>query len=498
MENVRQQEADICLISEGAYPYIFGGVSAWTHDLIGSLKEYTFHVMTLMPESAQLEPRYVMPKNVIGHTVFLVQMLPEGARAARTPPNTWDVVEGVFKGLIDSSHFSSFDPLLSFVQQNRKILGKKILSESMRMWEGYLGLYREMFATGPFRSYFNTAYVLCKSLFSVLLPELPKAKVYHALCTGFAGFCLYRAKKEQGAPCILTEHGIYSNERRIEIAMAEWISDYSALNLALDGNKKTLKHFWLNTFLSLAYCCYAHCDEVLTIFDGNRETQIAAGADLNKMRTIPAGVRISSVPVKKEVSSQPVVAFVGRIVPIKDVKTFIWACHMVRQVLPSVRFYALGPTEEEPEYYLECARLVAMTGLQDYFSFTGKVDMDAYYPKIDLLVLTSLSEALPRTMMEAGFRGIPCVATNVGACHELCYGSPYEDPPLGQGGIITSLGDPQATAHAIVQLLSDPELYARCSRTMANRIVTYYNMEREHKSYKELYAKYCQSRAKVS
>lgn len=62
MENVRQQEADICLISEGAYPYIFGGVSAWTHDLIGSLKEYTFHVMTLMPESAQLEPRYVMPK----------------------------------------------------------------------------------------------------------------------------------------------------------------------------------------------------------------------------------------------------------------------------------------------------------------------------------------------------------------------------------------------------------------------------------------------------
>ncbi len=141
-----------------------------------------------------------------------------------------------------------------------------------------------------FKAYFGTIYTLTRSLYSIILPPLPKAKLYHSVCTGLAGFLLYRAKAELQAPCVLTEHGIYTNERRIEIAMADWIVEMGSLDLALEEKRNRLKDFWLNAFYSLAHACYISCDEVLCTFDGNQEIQIEGGADPKIVRTIVHGI----------------------------------------------------------------------------------------------------------------------------------------------------------------------------------------------------------------
>ena len=45
--NSAQQPVDICLLLEGTYPYVRGGVSSWLHQIIEGLNEYTFHIIFL-------------------------------------------------------------------------------------------------------------------------------------------------------------------------------------------------------------------------------------------------------------------------------------------------------------------------------------------------------------------------------------------------------------------------------------------------------------------
>ena len=47
------------------------------------------------------------------------------------------------------------------------------------------------------------------------------------------------------------------------------------------------------------------------------------------------------------------------------------------------------------------------------------MDVKQIYPRIDVLVLTSISEGLPLVILEAAAAGVPLVSTDVGACREL-------------------------------------------------------------------------------
>jgi len=59
--------ADVCMLVEGTYPYVSGGVSSWIHGLITNLPDFTFSLVHL--SSAPVSDRvaqYVLPANVIG------------------------------------------------------------------------------------------------------------------------------------------------------------------------------------------------------------------------------------------------------------------------------------------------------------------------------------------------------------------------------------------------------------------------------------------------
>jgi len=178
------------------------------------------------------------------------------------------------------------------------------------------------------------------------------------------------------------------------------------------------------------------------------------------------------------------------VVPIKDIKTFIRACGLLRQTAPEMKAYIIGPTDEDKEYYSECLNLVQLLGLEHTVTFTGLARVDEYLPLLDVLVLTSISEAQPLVMLEAGAAGIPIVATDVGSCRELIEGSASETPHLGAGGIITPLASPASTADAIFTLLSDNALYETASNTIRERIAQYYNEGIQQQAYRTLYAEY--------
>src|ERR1041385_8865220 len=53
-----RQIADVCLIVEGAYPYVSGGVSSWVHSLIGRQPALRFEVVAILPEPPPPELKY--------------------------------------------------------------------------------------------------------------------------------------------------------------------------------------------------------------------------------------------------------------------------------------------------------------------------------------------------------------------------------------------------------------------------------------------------------
>jgi glycosyltransferase involved in cell wall biosynthesis len=100
--------------------------------------------------------------------------------------------------------------------------------------------------------------------------------------------------------------------------------------------------------------------------------------------------------------------------------------------------------------------------------------MKKYYPLIDVIVLTSISEAQPLVILEGGACGVPSVATDVGSCRDLLEGTTEEDKKLGHSGIVTSFHSSEQTASALYRLLSEDDLYEAMSEAAQKRAELFY------------------------
>ncbi len=493
MQGLRQK-ADICLILEGTYPYVTGGVSGWAHGLITEQSHLSFHLCAIVPRDAELELKYTLPANVIGLTTIRLNDLPKGAVVGG--PLAHRVHHALREPLAKLTNetpmeLSDLKRVMDVLSGTRAAIGTELLLDHEKAWEQLISLYEASFPDHSFLDYFWSYRAIVGGLYSVLLAPLPQADVYHALSTGYAGLMAARAKVETGKPALVTEHGIYTNERRIEVTAADWLEATSSKALTIDKPRRDLRDMWIDSINNFSRVCYDACDNIITLFAGNQRPQLEDGAPIEKMMVIPNGVDIGRYgKLAHRRQATPTIALIGRVVPIKDVKTFIRAVSLLRQTLPDLNAYIIGPTDEDREYYAECVTLCEMLGLERTITFTGQARVEEYLPLIDVMVLTSISEAQPLVMLEAGAAGIPIVATDVGACRELVEGASEEDTALGIGGIITPLASPASTADAIFTLLSDPALYDAASAAIGTRMRTYYNETIQQQAYRNLYAQH--------
>ncbi|MBV9507865.1 MAG: GT4 family glycosyltransferase PelF [Acidobacteriia bacterium] len=481
--------SDICLILEGTYPYVAGGVSSWAHQLILAQSHLSFELVCLMPEKADLTLRYPLPPNVVRVTNIPVGVLPAGEARLR---GTRGLMERLERPLLALQSGGGLAELIAILQEFRPIrskLGRRVLLNSPEAWELTLRMYEKTQAESAFLDYFWSWRTIFGGLYSMLLCELPQARVYHALSTGYAGLFASRAHLETGRPVLLTEHGIYTNERRIEIAMADWLYQPPETALNIEKSPRDLRPMWFDAFRAYSRACYQASSRIITLYSGNQQFQLADGAPPEKLQIIPNGIdcwRFSNLSAARS-SHPPTIALIGRVVPIKDIKTFIRATAILREILPELQSLVLGPADEDPSYLAECKVLVNHLGLEGCLKFVGPVSVPDHLPQLDVVVLTSISEAQPLVILEAGAAGVPCVATDVGACREMIYGAPGENPCLGAGGEVTPLANPTATAHALARLLLDPGYWESASRTLQERVRRYYDRAALDRSYRDLY-----------
>jgi polysaccharide biosynthesis protein PelF len=481
--------ADVCLLVEGAYPFVAGGVSSWLHDLINAQSHLTFHLIALSADSGPKPRRYELPPNTIGFTEIALQQTETAMASGPAVAQLISDLEMPLTRLLSGGGLMDFKDVLGVLQAHRSVASRAALMNSEAAFAMIQRLYHCSAPGNSFLNYFWSWRSLAGGLYSVLLAELPPAKLYHAISTGYAGLTMARAALETGRPGVLTEHGIYANERRIEIAMADWLAESLPATLAIDGRRRDLRNVWTDAFQSYSRVCYEACDQITTLYTGNQVLQCRDGAPPDRLTVIPNGIDYDKFShIRRDTGRRPpTVALIGRVVPIKDVKTYIRAAHLLRDMMPSVRVLLLGPTEEDPIYFQECQEMVRQLDLHDSFEFTGRVNIYDYLGRVDVVVLTSISEAQPLVLLEAGAAGIPAVATDVGSCREILLGRNNEDPPLGPGGFVTPLANPLATAKSIADLLKDRELHQRYARAIQKRANIYYNKNVVDQIYRQFY-----------
>ncbi|MDF2372136.1 MAG: GT4 family glycosyltransferase PelF [Rhizobiaceae bacterium] len=483
-------EADVCLILEGSYPYVFGGVSGWTQSLIKMQQHRTFSVVSILPDNKNLQSRYPPPSNLVAlHHLFLDRQKKKGKAV---PMETAKALSEALLATIQNGRVCDLRALVELLETAHAEHTLDDVMNSPMGWQMVRSMYRASMPQCSFLQYFWAWRSLVGALLAVLQFPLPKARIYHSLSTGYAGILAARAAIELNRPCMVTEHGIYTNERRIEILTADWIADSVDNGFSTSTQKRDVRDMWIGTFENLARICYGASDQIIALTQVSQREQLASGADPARCMIISNGVDVERFSRPAESVGEPteMIALIGRVVPIKDVLTFIQAVDLLRFEFPHLQAHIVGPFDEDPDYYATCRALLDELGLDAHVCFTGVVKIEEKLQSCSLVVLTSISEGQPLVMMEAGAAGIPCVATDVGGCREILFGTDTENPNLGSGGLITGLVSPNETADAIATLLRDPVLRKRLGSNLQNRIRQHYNARMVDTAYTQLYDRF--------
>lgn len=486
---------DVLMIAEGAYPFIRGGVSTWIHDLITELDEFNFGVVFLGSNEEDYEGiRYELPENMVyldAHYLFSNSERPH-PEIINGSKNLLEEVRGLHKWfkLHAGQAFPEYARHLDFFQ---KTVTERDFLYSRKSWQFIEESYFNFASDLPFIDYFWTVRNIHGPIWRVAnaAQSAPYAKVIHSPSTGYAGFLASILCYDRKIPFILTEHGIYTRERKIDIVNADWIQDKRFFFQREKGSINHIKNMWINFFVGIGKVSYDAADLIVSLFNDAREIQVSLGAPKEKIRVIPNGVRIKNyVSVRRPADSKisHVVALIGRVVPIKDVKTFIKAMRLVKNKITDIEGWVVGPTDEDPNYFKECKQLVTILGLDDTVKLLGFQKLTDIFPKIGLTTLTSTSEGMPLVVLESFAAGIPCVTTDVGSCKQLLYGGINDDDRrLGKAGEVVPVANPSALAEAYTRFLLDENLYRHASSVAIKRVEKFYTFESFLDNYRKVY-----------
>lgn len=447
----------ICMILEGCYPYVRGGVSSWMHGLILANPQHEYVLWTIGAKAEDKGKfKYDLPSNVVEvHELFLDDALRLQAQASDSLSFSKLEIEQLKKMVMCETP----DWEIIFRMYNEKKIGAVSFLRSEAFLNILLEVCRVYYPQVPFSEFFFTIRSMFLPLLYLMRQDVPKADVYHSTATGYGGILAALGAWKENKPFILTEHGIYTREREEEILRSKWIQPY-------------FKQRWIDMFFMLAQAAYDRADSVTALFRRYMEIQTELGCNPAKQKVIANGIKLDrfvGIPEKTPDGFIDIAAVV-RIHPIKDIKTMIHAFVGLKQRVPNARLYILGDTDDE-QYGEECKSLVEQLQIQD-IKFTGNVNVQEFLKDMDFTILTSISEGQPLSVLESLAAARPCVTTDVGCCRELLEGGVGDT--LGEAGICVPPMHPHAFADAMATLCLNTELRKKMAKIGRERVCKYY------------------------
>ena len=462
----------VCIVAEGCYPYVVGGVSSWIHSMINAFPNIEFVILALIVDrQSSGKFAYELPSNVTQVYEAYLDDVDWGKRRFFHNDRLNVTEFRALRSLVMGSEVD-WDTLFT-------LCGRKDISiDDLLMGEDFLKIVREtydlQYPQTVFSDFLWTMRSIYRPLFLVLQTEVPRADIYHCVATGYAGVLGSKARFLYHCGLMISEHGIYTREREEELIKAKWVAGI-------------YKNIWIEQFRKMSRLAYERADIVTCLFKRAKELQVDLGCPREKIHVTPNGIRVQNfenLPGKQEEDSRYVdIGAVLRVTPIKDVKTMIRAFGFAKEKMPSLRLWIMGPTEEDPEYAQECFDLVETMEIRDVI-FTGRVNVREYLGKMDFTILTSISEGQPLTILESFAARKPVIATDVGNCRELIYGP---DDFYGNAGILTHIMNVQEIARAMIDMARNAAQREEMGENGYKRAVNQYTIEQMQETYADLY-----------
>lgn len=462
----------VCLICEGSYPYVPGGVSSWVQMLCNQFRDVEFVVWAIATTREEMPAyAYPIPENVkeiktlyLGDAVFK-----KSGRKIRLTREEKETLKGLLNGSVEEINWTG---VLELAKEHHQHMSDLLMSESF--FDVCMEEYRRQNSKKVFLHFLWNFRGIYFPLMYILSQDIPQADIYHALSAGYAGILGSCASYIKRAPLLLSEHGIYTREREEDIIRSTWVAG-------------EFKELWIDFFKKLSFITYQQASVVTSLFETNRSLQIELNCPPEKIVIIPNGVNAEDfASCRHQKAGGPMtLGAVLRVVPIKDVKTMLLAFDIVKRAAPEVRLKIMGNCGEDPTYYRECMELLTELETEDV-EFLGQVNINEHLPEVDLLLLSSISEGQPLAILEGLAAEIPFVATNVGDCKALLEGE-REDDSFGPAGLVVPVMNSEALAQAILRLIRNPDLLASMGQAGRKRVEAYFSREGMLKAYRGVY-----------
>ena len=459
----------ICIVVEGCYPYAVGGVSSWVHSIIRSFPEYEFVIQTIIPNrSTRGKFMYQLPDNVTEVYELYLEDVDWGWRwQKRMSHREFSALRSL---MLDQQ--IDWETLIDYWQQNNCSLNKLLMGEDfLHAVQDFYQLHYSQVVFSDFLWMMRSIYL---PLFRTLKAKLPRADLYHCLSTGYAGVLGSMGKYLYGSSMMISEHGIYTREREEELVKAKWVQGL-------------YKNVWIDQFKKMSRLAYERADLVTCLYEHARVLQIELDCPEHKTLVTPNGIQadnFQNLPGKTPEDEGWInIGAVLRINAIKDVKTMIQAFSAAQEREPALKLWIMGPWEEDDLYAKECFELAEDLKL-DNVVFTGRINVREYLGRMDMTILTSISEGQPLTILESFAAHRPVIATDVGNCRGLIEG---EGDGIGPAGLVTHIMNQEEIAQAILELAHHPDKRMQMGENGYRRVMARYRMDQMLDTYRRIY-----------
>lgn len=216
-------------------------------------------------------------------------------------------------------------------------------------------------------------------------------------------------------------------------------------------------------------------DRVVGVSEDSAQQCVREGVPAGRVRTIRNGIDLQRFAYTGSCPGGPAV-LVARLVPEKDLPTLLQAAALVVQRQPAFRLQVAGDGPCMPEARETIQRL----DLTDHVQLLGECrDVPAVLRQASLFVLSSRTEGISLTLLEAMACGLPVVATRVGGNAEVVLD--------GETGLLVPAGDVQQLADAVARLWRNPDEAQRYGLAGRERVVQHFDIERMVRQYEDLY-----------
>ncbi len=451
----------VCIVSEGSYPIVRGGLSEWAHLLIKTLPDIEFDVYCIAPDMHSNIVYEKLPnvRDIVIHPLIDVNF-PMYNKSVLSKVASVELAQS----LVSSLHGTPMD-FNTIIDINKTFKIDKWWLTNPDYWDSIVAAYQNRSPDSPFAEYYWGVFGLYSILIDSLnsIQTIPKADVYHSLSTGFAGMAASLAKIIYGSPLVITEQGLYLKERLNELSRQHTSTGYVEQIMRFSE--------------SIVRTSYKYADKVVPPCDSHIPLELELGVELSKIHRIDNGIECDKfTPGPSKNGHTPLVGCFARVVPIKGLITLIEAAKLIGQK-HQADFVVVGEIQDQ-DYHEQCQSLVDQLGMREHFRFIGHANPLEWYHKIDIFVLSSVSEGVPYALLEAMSCGIPSVCTAVGGIPEIL---------SGNAGYVVPPNAPDRISEKIGELLSDEALRKDMGHRATQVAHERYTIQKMAEEFRKLY-----------